>query len=602
MPPAEPASPADRIENALSIAVLAAMSVLPIIEIIGRVTVGHGIPGSIPLVQNLTLWVAILGAALAARADRLLALTTRAFLPEKLGKPVAIFTSAIAAAVTATLCAASVDLVRIERGSEDTVAWGIPVWVVLTVMPAGFALITGRILWHASANATGRALAALGLVVPLAFGLFPGIEETGFLWPSMLVLLAATAFGMPIFTAIGGAALLLFLGDGTPVNAVPGETYRLASSPLLPAIPLFALGGYILAEGGASQRLTRLFGALFGAMPGGLAIVTALVLAVFTPLTGASGVTIVSIGGLLLPVLTQAGYPERSSVGLVTVSGSIGLLLPPSLPVFIYGYYANQPFEQLFLGGLIPGLLLIAVVAAWGAWVGYKNGAKRTPFDGREALAATWQSKWDLLLPVVVLGGIFGGFATLVEAAALTVLYAFVIECFVYRSLSITNGLGKAVIDCATLLGGFMIILAVALGFTNFLILTEVPTQALEWVQAHIESKLLFLLALNVLLLIVGALMDIYSALIVIVPLIIPMAEAYEIDPIHLGIIFLANLELGYLTPPMGANLFLSSYRFDKPLTEVFRSVLPYLAILLIAVLLITYVPAMTLWFRPGVP
>ncbi|MEX2301717.1 MAG: TRAP transporter large permease subunit [Bryobacterales bacterium] len=602
MPSAEQTSTAARIENAVSIAVLAAMSVLPIIEIVGRVTVGHGIPGSIPLVQNLTLWVAILGAALAARADRLLALTTRAFLPQKLGKPIAIFTAAIAAAVTGTLCAASVDLVRIERGSGDTVAWGIPVWVVLAVMPAGFALITGRILWHASSNAAGRALAALGLVVPLAFGLFPGIEETGFLWPSMLVLLAATALGMPIFTAIGGAALLLFLGDGTPVNAVPGETYRLASSPLLPAIPLFALGGYILAEGGASQRLTRLFSALFGAMPGGLAIVTALVLAVFTPLTGASGVTIVSIGGLLLPVLTQAGYPERSSVGLVTVSGSIGLLLPPSLPVFIYGYYANQPFEQLFLGGLIPGLLLIAVVAGWGAWIGWKSGAKRTPFDGREALAASWQSKWDLLLPVVVLGGIFGGFATLVEAAALTVLYAFVVECFVYRSLSITNGLGKAVVDCATLLGGFMIILAVALGFTNFLILTEVPTQALEWVQTHIESKLLFLLALNVLLLIVGALMDIYSALIVIVPLIIPMAEAYEIDPIHLGIIFLANLELGYLTPPMGANLFLSSYRFDKPLTEVFRSVLPYLVILLIAVLLITYVPAMTLWFRPGGP
>ena len=602
MPSAEPASTAARIENALSIAVLAAMSVLPIIEIIGRVTVGHGIPGSIPLVQNLTLWVAILGAALAARADRLLALTTRAFLPEKLGKPIVIFTSAIAAAVTGALCAASVDLVRIERGSGDTVAWGIPVWVVLTVMPAGFALITGRILWHASTSAAGRALAALGLVVPVAFGLLPGVDETGFLWPSMLVLLAATALGMPIFTAIGGAALLLFLDDGTPLNAVPGEAYRLASSPLLPAIPLFALGGFILAEGGASQRLTRLFGALFGAMPGGLAIVTALVLAVFTPLTGASGVTIVSIGGLLLPVLTQAGYPERSSVGLVTVSGSIGLLLPPSLPVFIYGYYANQPFEELFLGGLIPGLLLIAVVAAWGAWVGYKNGAKRTPFDHREALAATWQSKWDLLLPVVVLGGIFGGYATLVEAAALTVLYAFVVECFVYRSLSVTNGLGKAVVDCATLLGGFMIILAVALGFTNFLILTEVPTQALEWVQTHIESKLLFLLALNVLLLIVGALMDIYSALIVIVPLIIPMAEAYEIDPIHLGIIFLANLELGYLTPPMGANLFLSSYRFDKPLTEIFRSVLPYLVILLLAVLLITYVPAMTLWFRPGVP
>jgi tripartite ATP-independent transporter DctM subunit len=602
MSSAERASPAVRIENALSIAVLAAMSLLPIIEIVGRVTVGHGIPGSIPLVQNLTMWVAILGAALAARADRLLALTTRAFLPEKARGPISVFTSAVGAAVTASLCAASVDLVRIERGSGDTVAWGIPVWVALTVLPLGFAVITGRILWHSSGSWLGRAVASLGLLVPVAFGLVGSIAETGFLWPCLMVVLAATALGMPIFTAIGGAALLLFLDDGTPVNTVPGETYRLTSSPLLPAIPLFAIGGYILAEGGASQRLMRLFTALVGSMPGGLAIVTALVLAVFTPLTGASGVTIVSMGGLLLPVLTQAGYAERSSIGLVTVAGSIGLLLPPSLPVFIYGYYANQPFDQLFLGGLVPGLLLIVVVAGWGAWQGWQSGAQRTPFDRREAMAAIWQSKWDLLLPVVVLGGIFGGFATLVEAAALTVLYALVIECFVYRSLSVTQGLPKAFVECATLLGGFMIILAVALGFTSFLILTEVPTLALEWVQAHIESKLLFLLALNGLLLVVGALMDIYSALIVIVPLIVPMAEAYGVNPIHLGVIFLANLELGYLTPPMGANLFLSSYRFNKPLTEVFRSVLPYLAILLVTVLLITYVPAMTLWLLPAAP
>jgi tripartite ATP-independent transporter DctM subunit len=300
---------------------------------------------------------------------------------------------------------------------------------------------------------------------------------------------------------------------------------------------------------------------------------------------------------LLLPVLVQAGYPERPSIGLVTVSGSIGLLLPPSLPVFIYAYYANQPFDDLFLGGLLPGLLLIAVVAGWGARQGVIHRAQRTPFRAAEARAALWESKWDLLLPVVVLGGIFGGYTTLIEAAALTVLYALVIECVLYRSLDLRQGLPRAIVECATLLGGFMIILAVALGFTNFLILVEVPSQALQWVQGHIESKLVFLLALNGLLLIVGALMDIYSALIVIVPLIIPMAEAYGIHPIHLGVIFLANLEMGYLTPPMGANLFLSSYRFDRPLSEVFRSILPYLALLLIVVLLITYVPSMTLWF-----
>jgi tripartite ATP-independent transporter DctM subunit len=601
MPSPERTPLAIRFENALSISILVVMSLLPIVEIAGRATTGQGIPGSIPLVQNLTLWVAILGAALAARADHLLALTTRSLLPERLRGPIFVFTSAIAAAVTAGLCAASVDLVRIERGSGDSVAWGIPVWIALTVMPLGFAVITGRIIWHASEGWLGRALASLGLLIPVAFGLVPAIGE-GFLWPSVFVILIATALGMPIFAAVGGAAMLFFMDDGTPINTVPGETYRLTSSPLLPAIPLFAVGGYILAEGGASRRLMRLFTALVGSLPGGLAIVTTLVLAVFTPLTGASGVTIVSMGGLLLPILKQAGYRERSAIGLVTVSGSIGLLLPPSRPVFIYGYYASLPFDQLFLGGAVPGLLLILVVAGWGAWQGWKSGAERTPFNGREALAAIWHSKWDLLLPVVVLGGIFGGYATLVEAAALTVLCAFVVECLIYRSLSITEGLPKALVECATLLGGFMIILAVALGFTSYLILAEVPTMALEWVQAHIESRLLFLLALNGLLLLAGALMDVYSSLIVIVPLIIPMAEAYQVDPIHLGIIFLANLELGYLAPPMGANLFLSSYRFKKPLSEIFQCVLPYFVILLITVLLITYVPAMTLWLLPATP
>jgi tripartite ATP-independent transporter DctM subunit len=601
MPSPERTSLVIRFENALSISILALMSLLPIVEIVGRATTGQGIPGSIPLVQNLTLWVAILGAALAARADHLLALTTRSLLPEKLRGPIFVFTSGIAAAVTASLCAASVDLVRIERSSGDFVAWGIPVWIALTVMPLGFAIITGRIIGHASENWPGRAFASLGLLVPVVFGLLPAIGE-GFLWPCVTVILIATALGMPIFAAVGGAAMLFFMDDGTPINTVPGETYRLTSSPLLPAIPLFAVGGYILAEGGASRRLMRLFTALVGSLPGGLAIVTTLVLAVFTPLTGASGVTIVSMGGLLLPILKQAGYPERSAIGLVTVSGSIGLLLPPSLPVFIYGYYASLPFDQLFIGGAVPGLLLILVVAGWGAWQGWKSGAERTPFDRREALAAIWHSKWDLLLPIVVLGGIFGGYATLVEAAALTVLCAFVVECLIYRSLSISEGLPKALVECATLLGGFMIILAVALGFTSYLILAEVPTMALEWVQAHIESKYLFLLALNVLLLLAGALMDVYSSLIVIVPLIIPMAEAYQVDPIHLGIIFLANLELGYLAPPMGANLFLSSYRFRKPLSEIFRSVLPYLAILAITVLLITYIPAMTLWLLPAAP
>ncbi len=585
-----------RVENSLAIVVLAVMTLLPLIEIAGRVLVGRGISGSIVVVQNLTLWITVIGAVLAARSERLLGLSTRRFLPAGAQRPVKIFTSAVAVAVTATLVVASLYFVQIEREFGDIVAWNIPIWVVLAVLPIGFGGITGRLIWHAAEDWRGRLIAALGLVIPLGFTSVPGVEAVGLVLPATMVIVAATALGMPIFTAIGGMALVLFWDDGTPVTAVPNETYRLTASPMLPAIPLFALAGYLLAEGSASRRLTRLFTACVGWMPGGLAIVATLVLAFFTPLTGASGITILSMGGLLLPVLVKAKYPERTSLGLVTVSGSIGLLWFPSLPVFLYGFYASIDYAKLFIGGLLPGILLVLVVAGWGARRGWRAGVARTPFVASKAGAAMWEAKWELLLPVVVLGGIAGGYTTLVEAAALTVLYTFVVECFIQRGLSVTRDLPRIFVECATLVGGFMIILSVALGFTNFLILAQVPTLALEWVQSHIDSPMLFLLTLNGLLIVVGALMDIYSAIVVVVPLIAPIALAYGIDPVHLGIIFLANMELGYLMPPMGENLFLSSYRFDKPLTEVYRSTLPYTALLLVTVLLITYVPSLTLW------
>jgi tripartite ATP-independent transporter DctM subunit len=415
------------------------------------------------------------------------------------------------------------------------------------------------------------------------------------LLPALLVLGAATLLGMPIFAGIGGAALVLFLADGTPVNAVPGEAYNLSTNAVLPAIPLFALGGLLLAAGGSSARLTRLFSALFGWLPGGLAIAVTVVLAFFTPLTGASGITIVSMGGLLLPVLTRSRYAEQTAIGLVTVSGSIGLLFFPSLPVILYGFYANVPIERLFVGGMLPGLLLVAAVAGWGALAGTRHGAARQRFDAAEARRAVWQAKWEILLPVVVLGLYLGGLATLVEAAAFSVLYSFLLVTRVHRDLAVRREVPGVFVQCATLIGGFMVILCVALSFTNYLILTDVPFLAVDWVQQHIESKWVFLLALNLLLILVGALMDIYSAIIVVVPLIYPMAEAYGVDPVHLGILFLANMELGYLMPPMGENLFLAAFRFEQPLGRVYRAVLPYALLLLVVVLLITFVPELTL-------
>ena len=585
-----------RIENSLSIAALAAMCTLPILEVGSRLFRGRSIAGTIPLVQHLTLWIAFLGAALAARSNRHLALSTASFLPERYRPALRVATNGLAAGLAAWLLWGSLDLIQVEREAASEVAMGIPVWVAMCIMPISLAAVSLRFLFRASETWKGRGLALAGFLLPVVLAMVPALQGSGILVPALALVFVATILGMPIFAAIGGAALLLFWNEGIPVAAVPVEAYRLTAHPMLPAVPLFTLGGYILSEGGASRRLLRLLTSLFGWMPGGLAIVTTFILAFFTPLTGASGVTILSMGGLLLPVLVRARYPEKSSIGLVTVSGSIGLLLPPSLPVILYAVTSNLSIADLFLAGLIPGMLLIFLVAGWGARQGLLAKVERTPFRSREAAAAVWGAKWELLLPVIVLVGIFGGFATLVETAALTVAYALIIGCIVHRDLSLRRDVRRITVECATMLGGFLIILGMALGLTNYLIDAEIPMRALSFVQEHIESPLVFLLVLNLFLLVVGGLMDIYSAIFVVVPLIVPMGLAYGIDPVHLGIIFLTNLELGYLTPPMGENLFLSSYRFNRPLTYLFRSTLPFWLLLLGAVLIITYVPSVSLF------
>ena len=584
-----------RAENALAVSVLVVLAALPALQLAGREIFDVGISGSISVVQHLTLWITFIGAALAARGNQLLALTTTEFLPRRWRQPLRIVSGLLAVAVGATLTAASVQLVGVDLEYGEYIAWGIPVWVVSLVMPAAFAVITWRVLVFSADHWRGRLIVACGLTVPILFGLVPALNSPSLLVPGLIIILLGTAFGLPIFAAIGGAAVMLFFLEGTPIAAVPGEAYRMATSPMLPAIPLFTLTGYILSAGGSGQRLLDLFGAMVGWLPGGLAVVVTLLLAFFTPLTGASGITILAMGGLLLPMLTRAGYPKRHALGLVTVSGSIGVLLPPSLPVILYAYYANVRLDQLFIGGLVPGLLLIFVVAGWGAWRGWHAGAKRTPFAWRTLFCAFWVAKWELLIPVVIIASIFGGFATLVEAAALTVVYAFVVEALIFRELSVIRDMPRIAVEVATMVGGFMIILGVALGLTDYILIAQIPMQALSWVKEMIESPLLFLLALNLLLIVVGALMDIYSAIIVIVPLIAPMAIAYNIHPVHLGVIFMANMQLGYLTPPIGQNLFLSAYRFKVSLAEVCRTTIPFVVILLFTVLLITYVPAMTL-------
>ncbi len=570
------------------------MALLPLAELLSRALLGHGLPGSGPFVQHLTLWVGFLGAALAAAEGRLLELATGTFLPAGRPREIAkVFSATVGVAVSALLCRASLDLVLIERQAGTEVA-GLPTWVAQVVLPISFAAIALRLLWRAGDSAWPRLLAAAGLAIGIWIGQVPYLLEFRPAWPALLVIVLATLLGGPIFVALGGAAIFLFMADGVPIAAVPAETYRLAVSPTLAAIPLFTLTGFLLAEGKASERLVGVFRALVGWIPGGTAVVAAVVCAFFTVFTGGSGVTILALGGLLFQALQADGYRERFSLGLLTASGSLGLLLPPALPLILYGIVAQVPIRDLFLGGLFPGLILVGLVAAWGVREGLRTSASRTRFNGREALAAIWRGKWELMLPVFLLVAIFSGLATLVEAAALSAFYAFVVQVFIHRDLHLIRDLPGVLRRCAVLVGGVLVILGVAMGLTSYLVDADVPTVVLDWMQSHVSSPLVFLLILNVFLLLVGCLMDIFSATVVVVPLIVPLGAAFGIDPIHLGIIFVANLELGYLTPPVGLNLFLASYRFERPLLTIYRAAVPMLVILGLGVLLITYVPVLT--------
>jgi tripartite ATP-independent transporter DctM subunit len=583
----------DRLELGLAGLALLLMAVLPVVELsLGWVHIGF--KGSVNYVQNLTLWVGFLGAMIASRQKKHLTLTTGIHLLPPLYQRIArVFSSLVSVAVSTGLAWASATFVRSEMASPNRIADWLPAWIPELILPVSFAVMTLRFVGQAG-DGKDRTIAFLGIPLAAALGFGLADHAAGLLWPGVGVILAATVLGAPIFVAMGGTALLLFFSDGTPVASVPVETYGLMISPSIPTVPLFTLTGYILAEGGSSKRLLRLFQALFGWMPGGLAVVATLVCSFFTTFTGASGVTILAIGGLLYPVLIKSGYRERFATGLLTSTGSLGLLFPPSLPVILYAIVARVPIPDLFRAGAVPGVLLVGAILVYAIWEGVRRKVERQKFKIREVGAALWEAKWEVLLPVVALVSIFGGFCTLIQASAITVLYALAVETVLHRDLHLRRDFPRILVSCAELIGGVFVILGVAMGLTNYLIDAEVPSKGVAWVKERIHSRGMFLLALNGFLLVVGCLMDIYSAIAVVVPLILPIAAAYGVAPLHLGILFLANLELGYLTPPVGMNLFLASYRFEKPVLTVTRASLPFLLLLMIAVLIITYAPGLT--------
>jgi C4-dicarboxylate transporter, DctM subunit len=412
------------------------------------------------------------------------------------------------------------------------------------------------------------------------------------------VIFFVALLGAPIFAVMAALALVAFYFSGVELSAVAVEIYRLASAPTILTIPLFTFAGYVLAESKAPVRLLRLSQALLGWMPGGVAIVCLFVCAFFTAFTGASGVTIIALGGLLYPILIEEGYSEKFSLGLITTCGSLGLLFPPSLPIILYGIIAKVDIDQLFLAGLIPGFVIMLTLGAWAVFNARKIQRKKHEFSWGEIRSAVWEARYEIPLPVFVLAGIYGGFVTATEASALSAFYVLVVNLLFTKDLSLTRDLPKVIVDSLTLVGAILLILCCALGLTNYLVDEEIPMKILEAMRSLITNKYLFLFVLNIFLLIVGCLMDIFSAIIVVVPLILPIAEQFGVNPLHLAIVFLTNLEIGYITPPVGINLFISSFRFNRPVIELYKVSIPYLLLMLIALIIITYIPWLTLlWF-----
>jgi C4-dicarboxylate transporter, DctM subunit len=611
-----------RIENVLLAVGLLGMAILPIIEFAGRRLIHAGIPGATDYIQHLTLWVAFIGAMAATRDGRHLQMAASMnWLPRAVRPYVQALSAAVCAAVTTALCGGSIGLVVAEglclppaaakfvpsviarwleplglfqqQGGNTMIAGWLPIWVAESLMVVGFAVITVRFILGAGRGILPRLFAALGVVGTILLSLYSAPFAGRLVVPGLAILVAATVVGAPIFILLGGAAVVLFWGEGVTLSSIPSEAYRIVASPFLPTIPIFTLTGYILSGGRASERLVRVFRAWFGWIPGGTAVAATILCAFFTTFTGASGVTILAVGGLLLPVLVESGFKRRFSVGLLTATGSIGLLFPPSLIVILYGVVAGVSILDLFKAAFVPGILLMLPVCVLCMIYGYRTRAGRTAFRAKEALAALAAAKWEVLLPVLVLVLVFGGFCSFIESAAFTVVYALVVEMLVYRDLK-PRALYYLLVKCGILVGGILIILGVGMGLTSYLVDAQIPMQAADWAREHLHSRWVFLLALNGVLILVGCVMNIFSALVVMVPLILPMAKAFGVDPVHVGIIFMANLELGYLAPPAGMNLFFASFRFDEPLLKVARDALPFLLLMAGAVLLITYVPAFT--------
>lgn len=601
-------------ENLAGFIAVFLLALYPFMEVIARLF-KTSIPYASTYTQHLVLVLTFLGGMITSREKKHLSLSLALNIEEPMKTRMHIGNMILSAMMTTAFFWSA--LAFTFTGFDPNKKIGIfPEWLVGVVMVIGFGMMARRFITAVPRKGRNRMITASGILLgtfialePIAKILatfyedFPVFIESLLQFaqsanaiialPFIILLIISAVFGAPLFVVLGGIAYLLFANAGTPLVVIPEQVYEMLKRDSIPAIPLFTVAGFLLSESKAGERLVQFFKTFFGWIPGGLAIMAILVCTFFTTFTGASGVTILALGALLSYVLINGKYKRKFSLGLLTASGSVGLLFPPSLPIIIYAVIAGVSVKDMFIGGIIPGFVMVLALVIFSIIYATKNKTQREPFKRKEAISGLKTSILEILLPIVIILCYFGGLTTLVESAAIAVIYAFIVVVIIHRDLKFKD-LSGVIAKCIPIIGGVLIILALAYGLYYYIVEADVPMRLTEWVEANIASKYVFLLLLNIGLLITGCLMDIFSAIMVVVPLIIPLGSIFGIHPVHLGIIFLANMELGYMTPPVGLNLFLASYRFNEPMGKLYKDVLPFFFIQLAAVLLITYLPFLT--------
>lgn len=573
----------NRIDEAIASLALVLMAVIPLVEILARPFMGKGIENAPLFVQHMGLVLAMWGAIAAERYGHLTSLGRLFDRGEQ-------FAHIATGVICGVLAWASWQFVLSEIASPKELAYDIPVWWLQATMPLGFAILGAKLAARVQDNQWVKT--AFAFVWPLTgICLAAWVDgEVMLLWPCVFILVAALLCGAPIFVVLGGLALALFASEGLPLASIALSHYQITVNPSLPALPLFTLAGLIFAKTGAANRLGILFMAFFGHGVLGTVIAATVLCSFFTAFTGGSGVTILALGGLLLPLLKNAGYPEQRGISLVTSASALGVLLAPSVPLIMYAIIARVPINTMFLAGLVPAVVMVVCLLLFG---GYLNVRGEHSAKHEQLLSlgkAIGQAKWEIMAPFVAIGSLVSGLATPTESAALTAIYAVLTQSIAHKELN-WRLMGECLSQCAQIIGGVMLILGMALGLTNYLVDAGIPDLAIDWVQGITQNKFVFLLALNVFLFVAGALMEIYAAIVVLVPLLLPLAVSYGIDPVHFGIIFLANMEMGFLCPPAGMNIFFASAVFKQPIKKVAVSVLPALLAIFIGTLIISWLP-----------